>query len=155
MKDTIKNIILNELGIDIQSKSRKKEVIEARALFFYCVKQLQKRITLQELGDYCGILHCSVIHSIKNYEMYENYNDNLYNIRQYIIENYNKEEESIYDLKKEIFDLKQKLKENEYSYDIIKKLNELLVNHKENKETLNVLIDRLESFYVMNSKLKF
>ena len=155
MKDTIKNIILNELGIDIQSKSRKKEVIEARALFFYCVKQLQKRITLQELGDYCGILHCSVLHAIKNYEMYENYNDNLYNIRQYIIENYNKEEESIYDLKKEIFDLKQKLKENEYSYDIIKKLNELLVNHKEDKETLNVLIDRLQSFYVMNNKLKF
>ena len=133
MKDTIKNIILNELEIDIQAKSRKREVIEARALFFYCVKQLQKTITLQELGKYCGILHCSVIHAIKNYEMYEKHNNNLYLLRQYIIENYNKKEVFIVELKKEIFDLKQKLKENKYDYDIIKKLNELLVNHKENK----------------------
>ena len=77
MKDKIKNLILLKLGIDITEKSRKREIVEARALFFYIMKRIEPRTTYTELGNYCNILHCSVIYALKNYETYEKYNYTL------------------------------------------------------------------------------
>ena len=153
MKDKIKNLILLKLGIDITEKSRKREIVEARALFFYIMKRIEPKTTYTELGNYCNILHCSVIYALKNYETYEKYNYTLSLLRHYILENYNLNLQSDETLKEQIIELKEKLNKNQFNYGILKKINNLLIESKGTQKE-EFLVARLNSFYDINSKVQ-
>jgi hypothetical protein len=83
-KSRIRNLI-NEIqalsGHDIFQNTRRREVVEVRALLYTVLKKYY-RFTLREMTDLCAehgyyITHASVIHALNAFEVYCNYNKNL------------------------------------------------------------------------------
>jgi len=151
-KDNIKNRISIELGVDISKGTRKRTIVEGRSLFFTAMRKIQPSITLTELAEYFNLNHASVIYSLRQYKMYEADNPKLESIKDYIYETYNVQQESPRQLREKIKELEKQIKARK-EYNIIKKLDELLIECKGTKKE-NWLIDRLNNFYDINSKVK-
>jgi hypothetical protein len=82
----------NISSIDIFNKSRKREVIETRSLFFYILNKhffmgwTQISKFFAENGS--TINHATIIHSVKNYPVYRKNNERLIELeKMFIIEN--------------------------------------------------------------------
>jgi hypothetical protein len=92
MKTTeiIKELILEETGIDIADKTRTRTKVEYRSLFFLIVKDLEPRISLREIGEAVNKDHATVIHGIKQYEIFIKYNKDLENIKTRVLLKYAK-----------------------------------------------------------------
>jgi DNA-directed RNA polymerase subunit L len=171
--ERLKEIILKETDIDVSKNSRKHNIIEARALYFYLVKHFKPKMTLQEIAESVNKNHATVIHSLNNYTMYEKFNRDLRSLRNIIVNQMDEENilntENINDLKLEIkkknlrvseleIELEEsnlrinKLEKAAYEYKIIEQLNNLL-NQTKDTEHHNVMILRLEAIYDMNMKV--
>jgi DNA-directed RNA polymerase subunit L len=171
--ERLKEIILKETDIDVSKNSRKHNIIEARALYFYLVKHFKPKMTLQEIAESVNKNHATVIHSLNNYEMYEKFNRDLRSLRNIITNEIDEEnvlntednEELRLELKKKnlkVSELEIKLEESNlrinklekaaYEYKIIEQLNNLL-NKTKDTEHHNVMILRLEAIYDMNMKV--
>jgi chlorite dismutase len=168
--ERLKEIILQETNIDININSRKSNVIETRALYFKLLKQYNPFLTLEYIGDTVNKNHATVIHSLRKYNMYENYNNDLRNLRIIIcrkideenLMNTNDNETLKIQLKKvknnnalleykiEELELQLKQKSNSiYEHKIITNLNKLMTQTK-GTEKYNLILIRLEAFYEMN-----
>jgi len=171
--ERLKEIILKETDIDVSKNSRKHNIIEARALYFYLVKHFKPKMTLQEIAESVNKNHATVIHSLNNYEMYEKFNRDLRSLRNIITNEIDEEnilntednEELRLELKKKnlrVSELEIQLQESNlrinklekagYEYKIIEQLNNLL-NQTKDTEHHNVMILRLEAIYDMNMKV--
>jgi DNA-directed RNA polymerase subunit L len=171
--ERLKEIILKETDIDVSKNSRKHNIIEARALYFYLVKHFKPKMTLQEIAESVNKNHATVIHSLNNYEMYEKFNRDLRSLRNIIVNEIDEQnvlntednEELRLELKKKnlkVSELKIQLEESNlrinklekaaYEYKIINNLNNLL-NQTKDTEHHNVMILRLEAIYDMNMKV--
>ena len=171
--ERLKEIILKETDIDVSKNSRKHNIIEARALYFYLVKHFKPKMTLQEIAESVNKNHATVIHSLNNYEMYEKFNRDLRSLRNIIVNQMDEENilntENINELRLEIkkknlrvseleIQLEEsnlrlnKLEKAAYEYKIINNLNNLL-NKTKDTEHHNVMILRLEAIYDMNMKV--
>jgi len=171
--ERLKEIILKETDIDVSKNSRKHNIIEARALYFYLVKHFKPKMTLQEIAESVNKNHATVIHSLNNYEMYEKFNRDLRSLRNIIVNQMDEENvlntENINELRLEIkkknlkvseleIQLEEsnlrlnKLEKSAYEYKIIEQLNNLL-NKTKDTEHHNVMIIRLEAIYDMNMKV--
>jgi DNA-directed RNA polymerase subunit L len=171
--ERLKEIILKETDIDVSKNSRKHNIIEARALYFYLVKHFKPKMTLQEIADSVNKNHATVIHSLNNYEMYEKFNRDLRSLRNIIVNEIDEQnvlntednEELRLELKKKnlrVSELEIQLEESNlrlnklekaaYEYKIIEQLNNLL-NQTKDTEHHNVMILRLEAIYDMNMKV--
>jgi len=171
--ERLKEIILKETDIDVSKNSRKHNIIEARALYFYLVKHFKPKMTLQEIAESVNKNHATVIHSLNNYEMYEKFNRDLRSLRNIIVNQMDEEnvlntednELLKLELKKNklrISELEIELEESNlrinklekagYEYKIINNLNNLL-NQTKDTEHHNVMILRLEAIYDMNIKV--
>jgi len=171
--ERLKEIILKETDIDVSKNSRKHNIIEARALYFYLVKHFKPKMTLQEIAESVNKNHATVIHSLNNYEMYEKFNRDLRSLRNIItneideqnILNTEDNEELRLELKKKNLRVSEleiqleesnlrlnKLEKSAYEYKIIEQLNNLL-NKTKDTEHHNVMIIRLEAIYDMNMKV--
>ena len=171
--ERLKEIILKETDIDVSKNSRKHNIIEARALYFYLIKHFKPKMKLQEIAESVNKNHATVIHSLNNYTMYEKFNNDLKSLRNIIINQMDEENilntENINDLKLEIKKKNLKVSELEiqleetnlrinklekaaYEYKIINNLNNLL-NQTKDTEHHNVMILRLEAIYDMNMKV--
>jgi DNA-directed RNA polymerase subunit L len=171
--ERLKEIILKETDIDVSKNSRKHNIIEARALYFYLVKHFKPKMTLQEIAESVNKNHATVIHSLNNYEMYEKFNRDLRSLRNIITNQIDEEnvlntednEELRLELKKKnlrVSELEIQLEESNlrinklekaaYEYKIIEQLNNLL-NKTKDTEHHNVMILRLEAIYDMNMKV--
>ena len=171
--ERLKEIILKETDIDVSKNSRKNNIIEARALYFYLVKHFKPKMTLQEIADSVNKNHATVIHSLNNYTMYEKFNRDLRSLRNIIVNQMDEENilntENINELRLEIrkknlrvseleIQLEEtnlrlnKLEKAAYEYKIINNLNNLL-NKTKDTEHHNVMILRLEAIYDMNMKV--
>jgi len=171
--ERLKEIILKETDIDVSKNSRKHNIIEARALYFYLVKHFKPKMTLQEIAESVNKNHATVIHSLNNYEMYEKFNRDLRSLRNIItneideqnILNTEDNEELRLELKKKNLRVSEleiqleetnlrisKLEKAAYEYKIIEQLNNLL-NKTKDTEHHNVMIIRLEAIYDMNMKV--
>jgi len=171
--ERLKEIILKETDIDVSKNSRKHNIIEARALYFYLVKHFKPKMTLQEIAESVNKNHATVIHSLNNYEMYEKFNRDLRSLRNIIVNQMDEEnvlntednEELRLELKKKnlrVSELEIQLEESNlrinklekaaYEYKIIEQLNNLL-NQTKDTEHHNVMILRLEAIYDMNMKV--
>jgi DNA-directed RNA polymerase subunit L len=171
--ERLKEIILKETDIDVSKNSRKHNIIEARALYFYLVKHFKPKMTLQEIAESVNKNHATVIHSLNNYTMYEKFNRDLRSLRNIIVNQMDEENilntENINELRLELKKKNLKVSELEiqleesnlrinklekaaYEYKIIEQLNNLL-NKTKDTEHHNVMILRLEAIYDMNMKV--
>jgi hypothetical protein len=157
----------------VSKNSRKHNILEARALYFYLVKHFKPKMTLQEIAESVNKNHATVIHSLNNYEMYEKFNRDLKSLRNIITNEIDEEnilntednEELRLELKKKNLKVSEleiqleesnlrlnKLEKAAYEYKIINNLNNLL-NKTKDTEHHNVMILRLEAIYDMNMKV--
>jgi DNA-directed RNA polymerase subunit L len=171
--ERLKEIILKETDIDVSKNSRKHNIIEARALYFYLVKHFKPKMTLQEIAESVNKNHATVIHSLNNYTMYEKFNRDLRSLRNIIVNEIDEQnvlntednEELRLELKKKNLKVSEleiqleetnlrinKLEKAAYEYKIIEQLNNLL-NQTKDTEHHNVMILRLEAIYDMNMKV--
>lgn len=157
MENNIIDLISSELGIDITQQSRKREIIEARALYFYLVKKLYSKRSLQSIASDFEMNHATVVHALKNYPMYENYNTKIADCKNLILHLLGSDteqeitQEDIF--KKKLHDLEEELNKPRYEYKIIENLNNLLEATK-GTEQHELITLRLEAFYTMNKNIR-
>lgn len=169
--ERLKEIIRQETNTNIDIRTRKRETIELRSLYCNILKQLKPNKTLQAIGDTLELNHATVIHALKNYKMYEEYNPELKKFKNTILSYFtidNEEElkelseiekvkQQLYKLTFENDKLKRELKEQierpKFEYRIIDDLNNLMSNTKGTMQ-FDLIQDRLEAFYKMNNNIK-
>jgi hypothetical protein len=167
----LKDIIKQETNTDIEIRTRKRETIEMRSLYCNVLKELKPNKTLQAIGDTLELNHATVIHALKNYKMYEEYNPELKKFRTTVLSYFTidneqelkelseieKVKQQLYKLTFENDKLKKQLQEQinrpRYEYQIIDNLNNLLSNTKGTIQH-TLINDRLEAFYKMNNNIK-
>jgi hypothetical protein len=169
----IKELIKNTTGVDINKVSRKRETVEARAMYYKILKQIDKKKTLQSIADSVGKNHATVLHSLNNYDTFEQFNPTLKLFRKEILSRLNyKSFENIVDSSKdekitalqievikqseEILELKEninKLKETRYKYNIVTNIEQLLLD-TEGSEQQQIILERLQALYRMNRNIK-
>jgi hypothetical protein len=157
MENQIKELILKELKVDITETCRKREIIEGRALYFYLVRKLYKKRSLQSIAADFDMNHATVVHSLKNFSMYEEYNTKILDCKNLILKLLGGEveqelsQEDIF--KKKLHDLEKQLNAPRYEYKIIENLNNLLEATK-GTEQHELITLRLEAFYSMNKNIR-
>jgi hypothetical protein len=169
--ERLKEIIKQETNTNIDIRTRKREVIELRSLYCNVLKQLKPNKTLQAIGDTLELNHATVIHALKNYKMYEEYNPELKKFKATILSYFTidneaelkelseieKVKQQLYKLTFENDKLKKELQEQidrpRFEYKIIDDLNNLMNNTKGTIQ-FDLIQDRLEAFYKMNNNIK-
>lgn len=142
--------IITITGIDISKQSRRREVVEIKAIF--CNILRQQNFTLQNIGDTINMKHCSIIHLLKVYEIICDlpHIRRIENKLKLLNEGFNFEyldyQNKIDELKLENEQLKEKVKLNN---------NDLFENVFKLANSNQFIYDKLVNFYNINSKLKF
>jgi len=137
-------------GIDISKPSRRREIVEIKAIF--CNILRQQNFTLQNIGDTINMKHCSISHLLKVYEII----NHLPHIRR--IENKLKLLNEGFDFK--FLEYQNKIDELKLENDELKQKINLFDNHIWTKlfklaNDNQFIYDKLVNFYNINSKLKF
>ncbi len=89
--EIVKDLLLRETGIDVAERTRKREVIELRSLYFIIVKTIKPLATYSGMGKAVGVNHATVMHAINMYNVYEVYNKELDRLKGVIIARYGRE----------------------------------------------------------------
>lgn len=137
-------------GIDISKQSRRREVVEIKAIFANILRQ--QNFTLQNIGDTINMKYCSIIHLLKVYEIISN----MPHIRR--IENKLKLLNEGFDF--QYLDYQNKIDELRLENEKLKekisfKNNDLFENVFKLANDNQFIYDKLVNFYNINSKLKF
>jgi len=166
----LKDIIKQETNTDIDIRTRNRNTVELRSLYCNVLKELKPKKTLQAIGDTLDLNHATVIHALKNYKMYEEYNPELKKFKATVLSYFTMDDTEIKELN-EIDKLKNSLLklhwENErlkkelqeqiekprHEYKIIDELNNLMSDTKGTTQH-TIIKDRLEAFYLMNKNIK-
>ncbi len=72
----LKNIIELETGINVDIVSRKRNFVEARALYYKLLRDVLG-MTLQSIADTVKKSHATVLHSINNFDILLSYNEDM------------------------------------------------------------------------------
>ena len=81
----IMNLVENELGYNISGKTRARQVVYGRAIYFKICKD-RTNLSLQEIGETLNLHHATVLHSIRNvFPAFEMYNPEYMEIYNRII----------------------------------------------------------------------
>lgn len=114
----IMNLVENELGYNIRGKTRARQVVYGRAIYFKICKD-RTNLSLQEIGETLNLHHATVLHSIRNvFPAFEMYNPEYMVIYNRII----KADEYI-PAEKQLARLKIQHYQLELKYDYVKNLN--------------------------------
>ena len=114
----IMNLVENELGYNISGKTRARQVVYGRAIYFKICKD-RTNLSLQEIGETLNLHHATVLHSIRNvFPAFEMYNPEYMEIYNRII----KAEEYI-PADKQLARLKIQHYQLGLKYDYVKNLN--------------------------------
>jgi len=170
--ERLKEIIKQETNTDIEIRTRKRETIEMRSLYCTVLKQLKPKKTLQAIGDTIELNHATVINSLNNYKVYEQYNPELKKFKTTILSYFTMDDSELKELleieklKNKVMELKiendslriqlhklNEIKTQIYEYKIIDELNTLMTNTKDTIQH-TLIKDRLEAFYTMNKNIK-
>lgn len=169
----LKKVIKEITGVDINEVSRKREIIEARAVYYKILKQIDKNKTLKSIGASVGKDHATVLHSLNNYDMFEQFNPTLKLFRKQILQRLNykpieyfgdisNEQEIerlnvyIFNMEQEIENLKEtitKLEKPRNNYNIVNNIQQLLIE-TEGTEQWQIITERLQALYKMNKNIK-
>lgn len=141
--------IKKETGIDITIKSRRREVVELKALASYLLRE--QGLTFHQIGKELKLNHATIIHHLKIYDSVKFYNPKIQELEDKLI---GKKTDIVYDSLNEI--IKEKDKE-------IEKLKVRLEQLKTNTE-INRLItllqhediqEKFKAFLTINEKAKY
>ena len=114
----IMNLVENELGYNISGKTRARQVVYGRAIYFKICKD-RTNLSFQEIGETLNLHHATVLHSIRNvFPAFEMYNPEYMEIYNRII----KAEEYI-PADKQLARLKIQHYQLGLKYDYVKNLN--------------------------------
>jgi len=168
----LKKAIKEITGVDINEVTRKRETIEARAIYYKVLKQIDKKKSLKSIGASVGKDHATVLHSLKNYDMFEQFNPILKLFRKQILQRLNYATPDILDMTKdeliqslqidvmklssEIENLQEtitNLQKPRNNYNIVNNIQQLLLE-TEGKEHQEIIIERLQALYKMNRNIK-
>jgi hypothetical protein len=168
----LKKAIQEITGVDINEVTRKRETIEARAIYYKVLKQIDKNKTLKAIGASVGKDHATVLHSLKNYDMFEQFNPTLKLFRKQIMQRLNYATSDILDMTKdeliqslqidimklndEIANLQEtitNLQKPRNNYNIVNNIQQLLLE-TEGTEQWQIIIERLQALYKMNRNIK-
>ena len=169
----LKKVIQEITGVDINEVSRKREIIEARAVYYKILKQIDKKKSLKSIGASVGKDHATVLHSLKNYDMFEQFNPTLKLFRKQILQRLNyASPEQILDMSKnelidslqldimkltdEIANLQEtitNLQKPRNNYNIVNNIQQLLIE-TEGTEQWQIITERLQALYKMNKNIK-
>ena len=72
----IKELVKQEYGYDVDSPTRKREVVEARAMFYSILKNFSN-LTLAAIARTVDKNHATVLHGLKNFELWRKQNKYL------------------------------------------------------------------------------
>jgi len=169
----LKKAIQEITGVDINEVTRKRETIEARAIYYKVLKQIDKKKSLKSIGASVGKDHATVLHSLKNYDMFEQFNPTLKLFRKQVLQrlNYVKPEDildlskdeyiqslqiDVMKLNEEIANLQEtitNLQKPRNNYKIVNNIETLLLE-TEGKEQQEIILERLQAVYKMNRNIK-
>lgn len=166
----LKKVIKEITGVDINEVSRKREIIEARAVYYKILKQIDKKKSLKSIGASVGKDHATVLHSLKNYDMFEQFNPTLKLFRKQILKRLNyASSEQVLDMTKdelinslqldimkltdEIENLQETINKPRNNYNIVNNIQQLLIE-TEGTEQWQIIIERLQALYKMNRNIK-
>jgi chromosomal replication initiation ATPase DnaA len=80
------NTINNILEVDIRSKTRKREVVYSRFIYYHLMRyKLKKNYSLTEIGSFLKKDHSSVLHGLKQFDLLINYDDFKYKYQKVIL----------------------------------------------------------------------
>jgi hypothetical protein len=169
----LKKAIQEITGVDINEVTRKRETIEARAIYYKVLKQIDKKKSLKSIGASVGKDHATVLHSLRNYDMFEQFNPTLKLFRKQIMQRLNyASPEHILDMTKdeliqnlqidvmklsgEIENLQEtitNLQKPRNNYNIVNNIQQLLIE-TEGTEQWQIIVERLQALYKMNKNIK-
>jgi hypothetical protein len=115
----LKKVIQEITGVDINEVSRKREIIEARAVYYKILKQIDKKKSLKSIGASVGKDHATVLHSLNNYDMFEKFNPTLKLFRKQILQRLN------YASPEQILDMSKDELINSLQIDVMKLTDEI------------------------------
>jgi len=142
-KQMIKEIVDNYFELNLKRNTRKRQYVEARAIFYKLCREFTK-LSLEEIGKQVDRDHASVLHGIRslnNWVEYDNRIKNNLRILRNKVRNFEDEKDTVIELDESIVlkyvQLKEQVKEQE---EIINDLRKALADITE-KHT------RREKFY--------
>ena len=142
-KDTIKQIVENYFEISISRNTRKRQYVEARAIYFKLCR-IFTQLSLEQIGKSVNRDHASVLHGVRSINTWEEVdkrmNNNMRILKNKII-NYQVEKDKTVELNESIVLKYIQLKEQvKWQEEMIQKLNtdlnEITIKH-----------DKREKFY--------
>ena len=74
--ERVKNLIKIESGIDVNQKSREREVVEMRAVYYKVLKDVM-HLSLTAIARTVNVNHATVIHSLNNFDIWASFNKNM------------------------------------------------------------------------------
>lgn len=115
--ETIVSNVSKEFGLDIRTRTRKREYIYARAVYYKIAREMLRK-TLSEIGGLVNVDHATVLHSINNvFPVIERFEPDILNSYEKIKDKISFEADfdrsasfTLEEAKEEIADLKYKLK---------------------------------------------
>jgi hypothetical protein len=143
-KETIKEIVESYFEISISRNTRKRQYVEARAIYFKLCREFTQ-LSLEQIGKSVNRDHASVLHGCRSIntwvEVDKRINNNMRILKNKII-NYQKEKDETVELNESIVLKYIQLKEQvKWQEEMIQKLNtdlnEITIKH-----------DKREKFYV-------
>tara|TARA_R110002049_G_scaffold7587_2_gene43494 strand:+ start:832 stop:1287 length:456 start_codon:yes stop_codon:yes gene_type:complete len=142
-KETIKEIVENYFEISISRNTRKRQYVEARAIYFKLCREFTQ-LSLEQIGKSVNRDHASVLHGVKSINTWvqvdKRMNNNMRILKNKIV-NYQKEKDETVELNESIVLKYIQLKEQvKWQEEMIQKLNtdlnEITIKH-----------DKREKFY--------
>lgn len=144
--DEIREYLEKTLKIDLREKTRRREYVYGRAVYFKLCREYTK-FNLDKIGKSVNVIHCSVLHSINNiFPIVMQYDETLKNIYEdYKFTHKYKESDvrqNYLSLMKENVGLRTELKENLLDNATGKRFIDLVTRIPENKR--DYIYDKLE-----------
>ena len=143
-KETIKEIVENYFEISISRNTRKRQYVEARAIYFKLCR-IFTQLSLEQIGKSVNRDHASVLHGVRSINTWvqvdKRMNNNMRILKNKIV-NYQIEKDETVELNESIvlkyIQLKEQVKEQQEIIDKLNTdLNEITIKH-----------DKREKFYV-------
>lgn len=94
----VRNLIMIESGIDVAERSRERETVEMRAVYYKILKEVH-HLSLTRIARSIGYNHATVLYALNNFDNWSAYNNNIVvcynNIRESIMSG--GDHDSVYD----------------------------------------------------------
>jgi predicted alpha/beta superfamily hydrolase len=144
INEKVKELILQQTSIDVDDKTRTREQVEARSLYYMLIKELTPKTTLKQIGKSVGKNHATVIHSLNQWDMFSKYNPSLNTYKERILKMFDKEIDltDIDLLRKQINRLQGELIDLQIENEKLKK--QLLRDEHETIQNIKLLFHRFE-----------